>query len=162
MQRMSKPRPVPAAAAIQPQGCTNFKLRQLMRRVGQHYDLEMAKIGLKTTQYSLLSHVLKLGPVRPGGLAHAMTMDASTLTRNLKPLLSAGWVELCAGSDGRSRSVTITAAGREKRAEAQRRWRVAQESINQLLGLERVVALHALVDDSLELLSPLAIGENDE
>ena len=61
MQRMSKPRPVPAAAAIQPQGCTNFKLRQLMRRVGQHYDLEMAKIGLKTTQYSLLSHVLKLG-----------------------------------------------------------------------------------------------------
>jgi hypothetical protein len=29
----------------------------------------MAQCGLKTTQYSLLSHVLKLGPIRPGDLA---------------------------------------------------------------------------------------------
>ena len=151
-----------ARVTTQPQGCTNFKLRQLMRRVGQHYDVEMAKIGLKTTQYTLLSYVLKLGPIRPGELAHAMTMDASTLTRNLKPLVVAGWVELAAGSDGRSRSITITAAGRDKRAEAQRHWRAAQLSINQLLGTQRVLALHALVDDSLALLAPISAGEGDE
>jgi DNA-binding MarR family transcriptional regulator len=165
---MNKPRSASAAVAPapnQPQGCTNFKLRQLVRRVSQHYDLEMARIGLKTTQYSLLSHVLKLGPIRPGELAQAMTMDASTLTRNLKPLIAAGWVELHAGADGRSRSVSITPAGRDKRTEAQRRWRVAQESINALLGVERVKALHALVDDSLDLLAPVSIdpvGESDE
>lgn len=148
-------RPTPRTAAVaQPQGCTNFKLRQLLRRVGQHYDLEMARLGLKTTQYSLLSHVLKLGPIRPGDLAQAMTMDASTLTRNLKPLIAAGWVELGAGADGRSRSVSITPAGRDKRAEAQRRWRIAQEGINARLGVERVMALHALVDESLDLLAP--------
>ena len=62
-----------------PQGCTNFKLRQLARRVSQLYDTEVAKAGLKTTQYSLLSHVLRLGPIRPGDLAQAMTLDASTL-----------------------------------------------------------------------------------
>ena len=72
-------------AEAKPQGCTNFKLRQLVRRVSQLYDAEVAKAGLKTTQYSLLSHVLRLGPIRPGDLAQAMTMDASTLTRNLKP-----------------------------------------------------------------------------
>ena len=66
-----------------PQGCTNFKLRQLGRRVSQLYDAEVGKAGLKTTQYSLLSHVLRLGPVRPGDLAQAMTLDASTLSRNL-------------------------------------------------------------------------------
>lgn len=145
---------------IKPQGCTNFKLRALMRRVAQHYDTEMGKIGLKTTQYSLLSHVLKLGPIRPGELAQAMTVDASTLTRNLKPLVDAGWIEISAGSDGRSRTVTITDAGRDKRHEAQRRWKAAQESINELLGVERVLALHALIDDSLALLSPPE-GEND-
>src|SRR5207344_3205029 len=48
------------------QGCTNFKLRQLARRVSQRYDAEVGKAGLKTTQYSLLTHVLKLGPIRPG------------------------------------------------------------------------------------------------
>ncbi|OGB20772.1 MAG: MarR family transcriptional regulator [Burkholderiales bacterium RIFCSPLOWO2_02_FULL_57_36] len=142
-------------SATKPQGCTNFKLRKLMRRVAQHYDNEMSKIGLKTTQYSLLSHVLKLGPIRPGELAHAMAMDASTLTRNLKPLVDAGWIEVAPGSDGRSRSVTITDAGREKRHDAQRRWKAAQEGLNQLLGVEQVLALHALIDNSLELLSPL-------
>ncbi len=164
MISMIKPRAeAPATAAAAPQGCTNFKLRQLMRRVGQHYDLEMARIGLKTTQYSLLSHALKLGPIRPGDLAKAMTMDASTLTRNLKPLLAAGWVELTAGPDGRSRNVSITPAGRDKRTEAQRRWRVAQEGINARLGVERVVALHLLVDESLGLLAPAEpVGDNDE
>ena len=160
MQRMSKVKK--ASATAQPQGCTNFKLRQLLRRVGQHYDAEMAKVGLKTTQYSLLSHVLKLGPIRPGELAHAMTMDASTLTRNLKPLIAAGWVALAAGPDGRSRSITITPAGRAKRTEAQRHWHSAQVGLNTLLGVERVSALHALVDDSLDLLAPLSSGDSDE
>ena len=145
-----------------PQGCTNLKLRQLARRVTQHYDLELAKAGLKTTQYSLLSQVGKLGPVRPGDLAQAMTLDASTLTRNLKPLLDAGWVELAAGADARSRSVTITEAGRAKRAEGQRHWRAAQEGINALLGVQRVAALHALLDESLEILSTLTAVDADE
>jgi DNA-binding MarR family transcriptional regulator len=143
-------------------GCTNFKLRQLVRRVSQLYDQEMAKAGLKTTQYSLLSHVLKLGPIRPGDLAAAMTMDASTLTRNLKPLVAAGWLELAPGDDGRSRSVHITPSGRDKRAEAQAHWHDAQMQLNQLLGIDTVAALHGLVDQSLERLAPLPEGESDE
>lgn len=141
--------------AAKPQGCTNLQLRQLMRRVARHYDQEVGKSGIKTTQYSLLSFVARLGPIRPGDLAAAMKVDASTLTRNLKPLAAAGWVELSAGADGRSRSITITGSGRAKRAEARRRWKVAQEGINQTLGAERVLALHALIKESLALLSPL-------
>lgn len=141
--------------AAKPQGCTNLQLRQLMRRVARHYDQEVGKSGIKTTQYSLLSFVARLGPIRPGDLAAAMKVDASTLTRNLKPLAAAGWVELSAGADGRSRSITITGSGRAKRAEARRRWKVAQEGINQTLGAERVLALHTLIKESLALLSPL-------
>lgn len=148
--------------AVKPQGCTNIKLRQLMRRVAQHYDAEVGKTGLKGTQYSLLSYVYKLGPIRPGDLAREMKIDASTLTRNLKPLVAAGWLTLEAGADGRSRLVSITDEGREKRQEAQRRWRVAQEGLNATLGAQRVVALHALIDDCLERLSPLPDGENNE
>jgi DNA-binding MarR family transcriptional regulator len=133
-----------------PQGCSNAKLRQFTRRVSQHYDQEMAQIGLKTTQYSLLSQVLHRGPIRPGDLAKAMTLDASTLTRNLKPLVAAGWLIVGAGADSRSHLVTITAAGRAKRAEAQRRWKAAQDGLNQLLGVEQVLALHELIDGSLQ------------
>ena len=140
-------------AELKTLGCTNFKLRQLMRRVAQLYDLEMAATGLKTTQYSLLSHVLKLGPLRPGALAQTMKMSASTLTRNLKPLVDAGWLTLAAGTDARSRMVAITPEGRAKRAQALLHWKVAQENLNQRLGADRVVALHSLINESLELLT---------
>lgn len=145
-------------------GCTSLRIRQLMRRVAQHYDLEMAKAGLKTTQYSLLSYVFKFGPMRPGELALSMKVSASTLTRNLKPLIDAGWLQLSAGSDARSRTVTITAEGRAKREEARHRWKAAQASLNELLGADRVLALHGLIDESLELLSPVETesGADDE
>ena len=145
-----------SATPEQPRGCTHFQLRQLMRRVTQHYDLELAKCGLKTTQYSLLAHIVRLGPVRPGDLASAMTMEPSTLTRNLKPLIAAGWVALTDGSDGRSRCVTITEAGRNKRAVAQRHWKSAQLGLDQTLGVQRVAALQALINQSLALLMPLS------
>lgn len=133
-----------------PQGCTNFKLRRITRLVSRHYDAAIAASGLRTTQYSLLSIVLKRGPLRPVDLAQEMELDASTLTRNLKPLVDAGWLTLGEGADARSRLVAMTDAGREKRAEAQRLWRGAQHKLNELLGVERVAALHALLDESLQ------------
>lgn len=144
-----------------PQGCTNLKVRQLMRRVAQHFDAEVGKSGLKGTQYSLLSHVTKLGPIRPVDLAAMMKVDASTLSRNLKPLVAAGWLTLEAGADGRSRLVQATEAGREKRHEAQRRWRVAQEGLNAMLGAERVIALHALIDEAMSRLEEAGEPEVD-
>jgi DNA-binding MarR family transcriptional regulator len=148
--------------AVKPQGCTNLKLRQLMRRVAQHYDAEVGKTGLKGTQYSLLSYVARLGPIRPVDLARAMKIDASTLTRNLRPLADAGYLQLEAGPDARSRFVTVTDAGREKRQEAQRRWRVAQEQLNDTLGAARVVALHALLDECQDLLADAPEGSLDD
>ncbi|MEJ8846158.1 MarR family winged helix-turn-helix transcriptional regulator [Variovorax rhizosphaerae] len=149
-----------------PQGCTNLRLRRLSRLVSRHYDAHVAASGLKTTQYSLLSHVLHLGPLRPVDLARAMNIEASTLTRNLKPLVVAGWVTQGEGVDARSRLIAITESGRAKRADAQRHWREAQEGLNELLGVERVLALHALLDESLEVLQRAGLsdeqGENDE
>lgn len=159
---MTRQNPVRDSPTAVPQGCTNLQLRKLMRQMTRHYDAKMAASGLKTTQYSLLSTVLRLGPVRPSDLAATLKMDPSTLTRNLKPLTTAGWVEVAAGADARSRAVTITAAGRAKRAEAQRHWRAAQDSLNQTLGVHRVVALHALIHESLALLAPDEPETNDD
>jgi DNA-binding MarR family transcriptional regulator len=136
-----------------PRGCTSFKLRQLTRRVSQHYDRIVGECGLKTTQYSLLSQIERLGPVRPSDLAAAMAMDASTLTRNLQPLIEHGWATVGPGADGRSRLVVLTARGSAKRAEAQRAWKRAQLALNDRLGSDRVAALHALLDGCLAALS---------
>jgi DNA-binding MarR family transcriptional regulator len=149
-------------AIVKPRGCTHFKLRQLLRQVAQHYDAQVGKAGLKTTQYSLLSAACKLGPIRPVDLARELKLTPSTLSRNLQPLLAAGLLALEPGADARSHRVVATDAGRDKRAEAQRRWRVAQEGLNAVLGPQRVLALHALLDQCTGLLEPAPEGETDE
>ena len=138
----------------QPQGCTNFKLRTLLRRVARVYDAELSQAGLKGTQYSLLSNIVAHGPVRPADLAQRMGLDASTLTRNLRVLTSAGWAAQRAGADERSRLVEITGAGRAKQAEAKRHWRKAQATLSTMLGIDQVARLHAMIDDSMVRLEP--------
>lgn len=147
------------ASVATPQGCTNLKLRQLSRAVTRHYDAYVAPTGLKNTQYSLLSHVTKLGPIRPSDLAARMRLEASTLTRNLQPLLARGWITLGPGEDARSRLVEATEAGRAKRAEGQRAWKQAQLALNARLGPAQVVALHALLDDCLHRLDAEEAGD---
>jgi DNA-binding MarR family transcriptional regulator len=135
-----------------PRGCTSFKVRQLSRRLSQHYDAEVSQSGLKTTQYSLLSHLARLGPSRPVDLAAELKMTASTLSRNLQPLIVAGWIAQGAGADARSRLVQLTEEGELKRREALAHWKTAQQKLNALLGVERVLALHLLIDEAMELL----------
>ncbi len=148
-----------ANTSSQPQGCTNFKLRQLLRSVARLYDAQMAHSGLKTTQYSLLSHVAALGPVAPNELATQMGMDASTLTRNLRPLVDQGWCEQGPGADARSRSVTITPAGRTKHSQAKAHWKRAQLSLNERLGADQVVALHAMIEQVQAALADSALND---
>ncbi|ABB11355.1 MarR family winged helix-turn-helix transcriptional regulator [Burkholderia lata] len=142
-----------------PTGCTNLKLRQLTRVVTRHYDHYVTETGLKSTQYALLTYVVKVGPVQPGDLARHMKMDASTLTRNLQPLTAQGYLELRAGKDARSRLVDATAEGRAKQAEAQRAWKAAQVALNKRLGDERVAALHDLLDGCIACLDETPSGD---
>jgi DNA-binding MarR family transcriptional regulator len=81
-----------------------------------------------------------------------MQMDASTLTRNLQPLAALGLLTVGAGADARSRLVSATEAGIAKQTQAQQAWKAAQQALNEQLGSERVVALHALLDSCIELL----------
>jgi DNA-binding MarR family transcriptional regulator len=140
------------AEAVKPQGCTNLKLRQLGRRVARLYEADVRALGLKNTQYSLLSYVCKFAPIQPSALAAQMGLDPSTLTRNLHSLVARGWVELQPGADARSRRVVATEAGRTLRAEAQRAWKRSQLKVNERLGEARVTALHALIDECIERL----------
>jgi len=153
--------PVAPVASLAPQGCTNLKIKQASRLVARHYEAYVAPTGLRGTQYSLLSHVVKLGPIRAGDLAAAMRLDASTLSRNLQPLVDKGLAEVAvADDDQRSRVVSATAAGSALRVEAQKAWKRAQLALNQRLGAARVAALHTLLDDCMAVLADE--GNDDE
>jgi DNA-binding MarR family transcriptional regulator len=142
--------------SVKPQGCTNLKLRQLDRIVTRHYDAYLGATGVKNTQYALLSYVTALGPIRPSDLAQRMGLDASTLTRNLQPLVAQGWLKLGPGDDARSRLIEATKEGHAKRSEAKREWKRAQLALNARLGAKQVAALHALIEQCMEDLTESA------
>lgn len=139
--------------SLRPRGCSNFKLRQLSRVASRHYDAHMAAAtGLKTSQFSLLGHIHWLQPVQPAELAARMALEPSTLTRNLQPLVAQGWVTVGPGPDARSRRVQLTPEGQAKHEQARDAWKQAQQAFNARVGLDRVVRLHALLDECLALL----------
>ena len=129
--------------------CTDTKLRQLVRLMGRHYDAELRKVGLRMTQFWVLTQILEHDPARPCDLAKAMALEPSTLTRTLKPLIAAGWLEWVAGADRRTRSVRITSSGRMKRAEGLRRWQSADARVRELLGAENVKRLDGVIEVGL-------------
>ena len=136
-----------------PQGCTSLKLKQAGRLVARHYERHVAPTGLRNTQYSLLSYVVRLGPLRAGELAAAMRLEASTLSRNLLPLVDKGLISVAPGDDARSRIVAATPAGVALRHDAQKAWKRAQLAINARLGDDTVAALHALLDHCMAVLA---------
>lgn len=131
-------------------GCTCARLRRLTRRMTALYDRELAPTGLRLTQYSLLATLRR--EARDGGvpvtdLASVMDMDRTTLTRNLRPLLEQGLVELGVDpEDARVRRALITAKGHAAFVDAMPFWRVAQDFVNRTLGEDNVAALHDWMD----------------
>ena len=135
-------------------GCTCFSLRKLSRTVTRLYDQHLATAGLKTTQYSLLKNIA-YEPLPIAQLAERLSTERTTLTRNLKPLIDAGWVKLKAGDDSRQRIPTITAAGLDTIKQAKQAWKRAQIELQKTMGEQAVRDLHAQLETALQQLTPL-------
>jgi DNA-binding MarR family transcriptional regulator len=126
---MSGERPKPAATP-----CLCNALRQATRAVSRLYDEELRGVGLRTTQYSLLRRLRAAGEVRQRDLGGLTSLDETTLTRNLRPLIDAGWVAIRPGEeDRRAKLVRLTDAGAAKVQEARPAWERAQERMRSRL-----------------------------
>lgn len=121
--------------------CTGFNLRKAMRAVGQHYDDALRPTGIRGTQFSLLVAVKTAGPVTVTRLAEISVMDRTTLTRNLNVLEKQGFVAIAAGTDRRTRRVTITEEGLVTLRQAYPLWTQAQVHLIAKLGPERQQSL---------------------
>jgi DNA-binding MarR family transcriptional regulator len=127
---MSAPTTAPVGM---PTPCLCLALRQASRAVSRFYDEELRGAGLRTTQFSLLRLLLRSGEVRQRDLGELTLHDETTLTRNLRPLVDAGWVAIRSGEDRREKWLKITAGGVAKLDEARQAWARAQKRMQQLL-----------------------------
>jgi DNA-binding MarR family transcriptional regulator len=129
--------------------CTCGSLRKASRRVSQFYDSALAPIGIKSTQYSILSELERSG--RNGGismcdLADAMVMDRSTLWHNLRPLQRDDLLMLrLAVDDRRKRLVVLTQKGKTMLQQARRLWRTAEGRFEKVFGKRHAADLRRVL-----------------
>ncbi|ARP99305.1 MarR family transcriptional regulator [Pseudorhodoplanes sinuspersici] len=114
--------------------CNCLAIRQAARRVSQFYDAHLAPLGLKSSQYSILSKLSRRGPMSINEIAEAMAMDRTTTSRAVQPLERDGLVKIEAAEDGRKRVINLTAAGRERAKEALAAWKKAQKEFELAYG----------------------------
>jgi DNA-binding MarR family transcriptional regulator len=132
-----------------PEECTCLAVRQAARRVTQFYDQHLAPSGIRTTQFSILAKLRRLGETSINELAAEMVMDRTTLGRNVLPLEREGLISIEPGrTDRRSKTVKLTAVGRKRLDEARERWRAAQNGFARAFGEERTVHLRSLLREA--------------
>jgi len=135
MQQNNKP--------AEPAICNCLALRQAARHTTQLYDRHLAAEGLRTSQYSILSKLGRLGPQSINALAAMMVMDRTTTTRAVRPLARDKLVSIEAGEDGRTRVVRLTPAGEKRAKAAATRWQEAQREFEAGYGKGEAVRLRA-------------------
>ena len=112
------------------------------------YDAAMAPLGLRVSQFGILSRLRSGGPRAIQALAADLAMDRTTLGRNIRPLERDGLLAAIPDpDDGRARLLSLTPAGADLVARAMPAWREAQAEYEARYGAEPAAALRsALVD----------------
>jgi DNA-binding MarR family transcriptional regulator len=117
--------------------------------VSQFYDTALAPIGIKSTQFAILSEVGRSsarGPVSMCELAVAMVMDRSTLGHNLKPLERDELLILrMTDLDRRKRIVELTKKGNATLRRARQLWSTAEARFEEIFGKEHAAELRVVL-----------------
>jgi DNA-binding MarR family transcriptional regulator len=123
-------------------GCVLMRARLIARVLTAMYDKELRPFRIVSPQFALLVIIFGIQPATRAEIGRYHHQDRSTLTRNLKILLSEGWVEEVKDEGGgRARPIVLTKAGKDLLVKGAPTWRVAQARAKALLGEDGMTAI---------------------
>ena len=118
----------------EPLPCMNLSYRKASRVITQIYDRELAEVGLKCGQFSILRAVLELRQTTNAKLQELLVLEQTTLSRGLKPLIRDGYIKIEPGLDRREKLLSLTTEGRDLYSRADKKWAQAQDAVISKLG----------------------------
>lgn len=130
--------------------CACANVRRASRVITQFYDSVFQAGGHSIVQFGLL-HALSISKIATQAqLGATLTIDPTTLSRTLRPLLRRKWIERIPGSDRREQYLQLTAAGRKQLKRAQPSWLRAQTRLRESLGEKNWTQLQSLLTKAVE------------
>lgn len=121
--------------------CICFNLRRVTRIITQHYNAELRRQGIRSTQTPILQALCLKDSWTMAELSEMLGMDRTTLVRNLRPLERDGLLQNSGGGHGVQVEVSITVKGRKQVEKFTPAWRAAQDKILHTLGEENWASL---------------------
>lgn len=137
--------------------CACFDLRRATRAVSRLYDDFLRDAGLNITQFSLLRLIGAEKDLSISTLGRYMVMDRTSITRALVPLERDGLIQSRPGADKRIRIVSVTKKGRKLVADAEPKWRKAQEVLIDTIGEDRWRAMSTVLRDTTRMVRQRAV-----
>jgi DNA-binding MarR family transcriptional regulator len=114
--------------------CNCSILRSASRALSLAYDEALSPSGIRVTQFAILARMSAVGPTSVNDLADRLTMDRTTLGRNVRILERDGLISIGVGEDRRARVLELTARGRMVLDKAMPLWLEVHERFEAMLG----------------------------
>ena len=126
--------------------CLCAGVRRASRALTQLYEEELRRVGLRSTQFTVLQTLSLAGEVTQHQLGFILAMDSTTLTRTLKIMSRHGWIKQRRGTDRREWRMRLSKAGEVQLNRALPRWEKVQARLRVQLGETQWDALRKLTD----------------
>jgi DNA-binding MarR family transcriptional regulator len=124
--------------------CLCLHVQRAARALARRFDEAFRPLGLTSGQFSLLMSLNRPEPPPMGPVASLLAMDRTTLTAALKPLERRGLVRIANDrNDRRSRSLILTAKGRNLLARAAPIWQLTHAEVERHLSSAKLDELRA-------------------
>ena len=109
--------------------CKCFKMRKASRVVTQFYDKKLKSVGIRITQFTILSLIATSKNKTLISLAEELLMDRTTLTRALNILIKEALIEQTKNKDSRKKIMKLTEKGHKVLDKAIPLWIEAENQI---------------------------------
>ena len=135
---------------MQARSCVGARVRRTSRALTSFYNDRVKAAGIRITQWPILAALRAAGALTITELAEAVGTDQSTISRNIRPLVRDGLVDLSEETDGRKRHARLTPRGVAKFNEAYPLWKAAQDEVLAFVGKdwERIRETLASLEDA--------------
>ena len=137
-----------AIAQTTSQSCISTRVRQLSRIVTRVYDDALRSHKITASQFTLLTQLAQTDGITAAEIGIDLDIEKSTLSRNLKRLLSLGHITMDPPAGRRGRGLHLTLKGQAVIRDAFPVWQMAQKRAQDVMGKESRESLDLLLSQA--------------
>lgn len=133
--------------------CVALRARRMSRIITRVYDDAMRPLGLTASQFTLLTAVAQQDGVTAAEIGMDLDIEKSTLSRNLKRLVSLRLILMDPPAGRRGRGLHLTPAGEAAIKSAFPVWKNTQARVTSILGGESTGTFDKMLVSAEKLLA---------